>query len=47
MKKEMLNIIDENGKIIGKDTRENIHQKGLLHREINVYFYTPNGEIIF
>ena len=42
-----LNIIDENGKIIGEDTRKNIHKNGLLHREINVYFYTPQGEIIF
>ncbi len=43
----ILNIIDENDKIIGQDTRENIHRKGLLHREIHVWFYTPRGEIIF
>lgn len=42
-----LNIIDEQGKIIGQDTRENIHANGLLHREIHVWFYTPRGEIIF
>jgi isopentenyldiphosphate isomerase len=42
-----LNIVDEEGKIIGTDTRENIHKKGLLHREIHVWFYTPNGELIF
>lgn len=42
-----LNIIDENGNIIGEETRENIHNKGLLHREIHVWFYTPKGEIIF
>ncbi|MFA6322042.1 MAG: NUDIX domain-containing protein [Candidatus Buchananbacteria bacterium] len=44
---QKLNIIDENGKIIGEETRENIHRQGLLHREINVWFYTPAGEIIF
>lgn len=43
----MLNLVDENGNIIGKDTRENIHRKGLLHREVHVWFYTPRGEIIF
>lgn len=42
-----LNIVDENGKIIGEETRENIHNHGLLHREIHVWFYTPKGEIIF
>lgn len=43
----VLNIINEEGKVIGQDTRKNIHAKGLLHREIHVWFYTPKGEIIF
>lgn len=42
-----LNIVDEEGNIIGEDTRENVHKKGLLHREIHVWFYTPKGEIVF
>lgn len=42
-----LNIVDEQDKIIGEETRENIHNRGLLHREIHVWFYTPKGEIIF
>lgn len=42
-----LNIIDENDNIIGKDTRENIHKNGLLHREIHVWVYNKNGEILF
>ncbi len=42
----MLNIVDENDQIIGVDTRDNIHRKGLLHRESHVWFYTSNGEII-
>lgn len=42
-----LNIVDENGNIIGEETRENIHKQGLLHREVHVWFYTPKGEIIF
>src|SRR3989344_4431712 len=43
----ILNVVDEAGNIIGQDTRENIHKKGLLHREVHVWFYTPKGEIIF
>jgi isopentenyldiphosphate isomerase len=42
-----LNIVDEQDKIIGEETRENIHNQGLLHREIHVWFYTSKGEIIF
>ncbi len=43
----MLDIVDERGKVTGQDTRGNIHAKGLLHREIRVWFYTPNRKIIF
>jgi len=45
--KELLNIIDDGDQIIGEKTREKIHKEGLLHREIHVYFVTPNKEIIF
>lgn len=43
----ILNIVDDNGKILGEDTRENIHRQGFLHREVHVWFYTPAGDIIF
>ena len=43
----ILNIVDEAGEVIGEDSRENIHSKGLLHREIHVWFYTSVGDIIF
>lgn len=42
-----LNIVDTGGNIIGEASREEIHKQGLLHREVHVWFYTPNGEIIF
>lgn len=42
-----LNIVDENDKTIGEDTRENIHKKGLLHREIHVWIYNQEGEVLF
>lgn len=44
---EYLNIVDEDDNIIGQETRSEIHRLGLLHREIHVYFITPNKEIIF
>ncbi len=45
--KEMLNIVDENGMILGEASREEIHKKGLLHREVHVWLYTPDGKVIF
>lgn len=45
--KELLNIVDEEDKVIGQAPREEIHKNGLLHREIHVYFITPNQELIF
>src|SRR3989344_4773019 len=44
---ELLDIVDENDVIIGRDTRDNVHANGLLHREIHIWFVTPAGEIIF
>ncbi len=43
----ILNIVDEAGNTVGQATREEIHQKGLLHGEVHVWFYTPDGKIIF
>lgn len=43
----ILDIVDENDQIIGQATRDKIHRQGLLHREIHVYFITPQQEIIF
>ena len=43
----ILNIINESDNIIGEATREDIHAKGLLHREIHVWLYNKNGEIFF
>ena len=44
---KILNVIDENNNVIGQASRKEIHEKGLLHREIHVWFITPKGEIIF
>lgn len=43
---EMLEVIDERDNVVGLETRAKIHQDGLLHREIHIWFFTPNGEII-
>jgi len=45
--KSLLNIVNENDEIIGEEEREKIHLLGLLHREIHVYFLTPDKKFIF
>lgn len=47
MSKGFLEIVDENDAVIGTEPREIIHENGLLHREIHVWFYTPEGNMIF
>lgn len=40
-------VVDENDQIIGAQDREIIHQQGLIHREVHVWFITPQREVIF
>ena len=47
MKEEMLEVVNEDDVVIGLETRKTVHEKGLLHREIHIWFMTPNREIIF
>lgn len=44
---ELLDVVDENDKIIGQETRASIHKKGLLHREVHVWIYNDKGEVLF
>lgn len=43
----ILEIVNKKGEVIGEELRTTIHRKGLLHKEIHVWLYTPNNEIIF
>ncbi len=47
MDSRILNVIDLEGNILREATRQEIHEKGLLHAEAHVWFYTPDGQIIF
>lgn len=44
---EKLNVLDEDGNIIGEEYRDIIHKKGLLHGEVHVWCVTPENELIF
>lgn len=47
MIKQLLNVVDNTGNIVGEETRENIHSKGLLHREIHVLILDKDNKIVF
>lgn len=42
---EILDLIDESDKVIGADSRENIHLNGLLHRGIIVFVLNEKNEL--
>lgn len=42
----LLNVINEDDEIIGQALRSEIHAKGLLHREVHVWFITPEKQVI-
>ena len=44
---EKLDIIDEQENIIDQISRDEVHTKGLLHREVHVWLYTLDNKIIF
>lgn len=44
---DKLEVVNDNDETIGLETRFIIHKKGLLHREVHVWFVTPDGQLIF
>ncbi len=47
MDQDLLNIVNENGEVIGIATREEVHTRGSLHREVHVWFIDRNNKIVF
>ena len=43
----LLDVVNDNDEVIGQRLRSEIHREGLLHREVHVWFVTPNREVIF
>ncbi len=42
---EILEIVDQDNKVIGKASRGECYQKGLLHRAVNIFIYNSKGEV--
>lgn len=47
MAEAILDVVNENDEIVGSAPRSQIHKEGLLHREIHVWFVTPDRKVIF
>ncbi|MDD5040703.1 MAG: NUDIX domain-containing protein [Patescibacteria group bacterium] len=43
---EKLNVVDENDRVIGQETRTAIHTRGLWHREVGIWIYNGAGELL-
>ena len=44
---ELLNILDEEGNVIGKEERKVVHEKGLWHIHVGVWIMNQKGELLF
>jgi len=46
-KQEYLDVVNENGEVIGKDTRYNCHKNSkLLHKVCDVFLFNEKGEVL-
>jgi len=46
MEEEYLNVIDEEGQIIGQEKRSECHKKNLLHRAVMVFIFNSKGKLL-
>jgi len=42
---EILEVVDEANRVIGRATRREIHEKGLRHRSVHVLVFNPRGDL--
>ena len=44
---DLVDIINEEDRIIDRVDRREAHKKGLLHREVHVWLFTSDDELVF
>jgi len=42
---EYLDVVDEDDALVGKDTRENVHCKGLIHRTVMFFIFNLEDKV--
>ena len=45
MSDEIFDVVNERDEVIGQETRQEVHRRGLLHRAVHVLIYNGKGEI--
>jgi isopentenyldiphosphate isomerase len=45
MSEEIFDVVDERDQVIGRDTRNNVHRLGLMHRAAHVLVFNSRGEV--
>ncbi len=43
---EIFDVVDEHDRVIGVETRANVHAKNLFHRAVHIFVFLKNGEIL-
>ena len=46
MSDELLDIVDDNDRVIGQEWRGVVHQRGFQHRGIHIFLVTPDGKLL-
>ena len=46
MTDELLDVVDNDDFVIGREMRAIVHQRGLQHRGIHVFLFTPEGRLL-
>lgn len=42
---EWFDVVDQEDRVIGRATRREVHEKGLLHRSVHILVFNPEGEL--
>lgn len=45
MKDEIFDVVDDQDRVIGRETRRHVHQTGLKHRAVHIFIFNSKGEI--
>lgn len=45
MSEEIFDVVDDRDRVIGKQTRREVHRQGLKHRAVHLLVFNPRGEV--
>ena len=42
---EIFDVVNERDEVIGRATRSEVHERGLLHRAVHIFVFNSRGEL--